>query len=301
MVAARESITAKLCSFARAQHSMRRQKIFDDYLAFDLMGKEEYERIGQLIENNFELDKDDINFTFHGEKIRPVLDRYISPIPLSRIAFAEKKLLEFVEKNEICQYVICGAGMDTFAFRNGNSNIKIFEIDHPDTGRYKRERIRQLEWNIPKNLTFVPVDFEKDDMVEVLLDAGFDPEVPSFFAILGVTYYLTLPVFEQTIEKMGRIAAAGSELVIDYPDETTLSASGTERMQTLLRITEKLGEQMLHGYTDEEIFYSLGKYGFAVEEHETPQMIEQNYFSNQNGKMKAFENINFLLAVKEDE
>ena len=70
-------------------------------------------------------------------------------------------------KHDKCQYVICGAGMDTFAFRNDDPKIKIYELDHPDTGRYKRERIRELEWNIPKNLVFVPIDFSKEDMTEV--------------------------------------------------------------------------------------------------------------------------------------
>ena len=192
MIETQESITAKLCSFARAYHSnVGRKKIFDDYLAYDLMGKQEFEKIGHLIQNDFDLRNTDENEDFETERIFSELNRYIAPIPLSRIAFAEQKLLEFAEKYKKCQYVICGAGMDTFAFRNDNANIKIFELDHPDTGRYKRERISELEWNIPKNLIFVPIDFSKDDMNEELLKAGFNPDIPSFFAILGVSYYLT--------------------------------------------------------------------------------------------------------------
>ena len=145
MIAAQESITAKLCSFARAYHSNTgRKKIFDDYLAYDLMGKEEFEEIAQLIQNDFELDNTDENKGFEKERIYRKLNRYIAPIPLSRIAFSEEKLLEFAAKYPKCQYVICGAGMDTFAFRNENTDIRIFELDHPDTGRYKRERIREL-------------------------------------------------------------------------------------------------------------------------------------------------------------
>ena len=98
MIDTRESITAKLCSFARAYHSnFGREKIFDDYLAYDLMGKEEYEEIGQLIENNFDLSAFDANRTFNGALVYPTLNRYITPIPLSRIAFAEKELLRFAE------------------------------------------------------------------------------------------------------------------------------------------------------------------------------------------------------------
>ena len=300
MIAAQESITAKLCSFARAYHSnIGRKKIFDDYLAYDLMGKQEFEEIGQLIQNDFELDNTDENKGFEKERIYRKLNRYIAPIPLSRIAFSEEKLLEFAAKYPKCQYVICGAGMDTFAFRNENTDIRIFELDHPDTGRYKRERIRELEWNIPKNLTFVPIDFSKEDMVEKLLTADFDPMQPSFFAILGVSYYLTLPVFEQTIKNISKLCGAEGKIVFDYPDETTLKDEHSERVHTLADITEKLGEKMLHGYSYSEINTVLDRYGFEIEDHETPQMIQQHYFEGRDDGILAFENIHFMLAYKE--
>ena len=300
MIAAQESITAKLCSFARAYHSnIGRKKVFDDYLAYDLMGKEEFEEIGQLIQNDFVLAGNSGSESVETERIALKLNRYIAPIPLSRIAFAETKLLEFAEKHPGCQYVICGAGMDTFAFRNDDPKLRIFELDHPDTGRYKRERIRKLEWNIPKNLTFVPIDFSKDDMTQVLLSADYDPDIPTFFAILGVSYYLTLQIFEQTIKKIGRLCRADTEVVFDYPDETTLREKNTERVQTLAEITERLGEKMLHGYSFSEINTVLDRYGFEIEDHETPQMIQQHYFENRDDNIRAFENIHFILAYKE--
>ena len=299
MIAAQESITAKLCSFARAYHSnIGRKKIFDDYLAYDLMGKEEFEEIGRLIQNDFKLKPSDNVSGFESSQITSTLNRYISPIPLSRIAFAEQKLSEFAEKHSQCQYVICGAGMDTFAFRNTDPDIRIFELDHPDTGRYKRERISQLEWNIPKNLTFVPIDFSKDDMISVLLASGFDPAIPTFFAILGVSYYLTLPVFAQTIKKISELCGAEGKIVFDYPDETTLRAQPSERVNTLADITERLGEKMLHGYSFSEISTVLDRYGFEIEDHETPQMIQQLYFEDRDDGIKAFENIHFMLASK---
>lgn len=299
MTETQESTTAKLCSFARAYHSNTgRQKIFDDYLAYDLMGKEEYEEIGQLIDNDFDVNKANVNYAFSGAKIADTLNRYIMPIPLSRIAFAENKLLEFAREHGKCQYVVCGAGMDTFAFRNDNPDIHVFELDHPNTGRYKRERVRQLEWNIPENLTFVPIDFSKDNMTQALLNAGFQPDIPSFFAILGVSYYLTLSVFEQTIGEIGGLCSAQSKIVFDYPDETTLKQSGAERVHTLADITEKLGEKMLHGYSFPEIYTTLDRYEYQIEDHETPQVIQQNYFDNRTDGITAFENIHFILAGK---
>ena len=300
MIAAQESITAKLCSFARAYHSnIGRKKIFDDYLAYDLMGKEEFEEIGRLIQNDFDTGNSTDHGDFTAEQIYPKLNRYIAPIPLSRIAFAETKLLEFAKKHPGCQYVICGAGMDTFAFRNDDPQIRIFELDHPDTGSYKRERIKELEWNIPKNLTFVPIDFLKDDMTEVLLSSGYDPDIPTFFAILGVSYYLTLPVFEQTIKNISQLCRAEGEVAFDYPDETTLADKSSERVHTLAAITERLGEKMVHGYSFSEINSVLDKYGFEIGDHETPQMIQQQYFADRDDGIRAFENIHFMLAYRE--
>jgi S-adenosylmethionine synthetase len=303
MVDTRESVTAKLCSFARAYHSnYGKQKIFDDYLAYDMMGKDEYEEIGQLIQHDFEAGAFDERDSFSRERVYPELNEYISPIPISRIAFAEQELLRFAEEHGEgpCQYVICGAGMDTFAFRNENPRIQVFELDHPDTQRYKLGRIRDLEWNIPENVRYVPIDFAKDDMTEVLKDAGFDPAAPAFFAILGVTYYLTLPVFEQTIEKISRISARGNKIVFDFPDETTFEADGVARVRRLTEITAKLGEPMLHGFSVREIEAALRRNGFSIDIHEAPETIQHHFFENRADNQRAFENIHFISAIKKE-
>ena len=301
MIDMRESLTAKLCSFARAYHSNTgKRKIYDDYLAYDMMGKEEYDEVGQLIENDFDISAFDSRRSFDGRLVYPVLNRYITPIPLSRIAFAETALREFVREHGECQYVICGAGMDTFAFRNENPEIRIFELDHPDTQRYKLERIRDLEWNIPGNVKHVPIDFSRDDMNEVLDRAGFDRKIPTFFSILGVLYYLTLPVFEQTLEKISRSSEAGNRVVFDFPDEKTFSREYARRAYDLAKITDKLGEPMQHGFTVREIRQALAETGFKVVRHETPESIQKTYFDERTDGQTAYENIHFILAEKAD-
>ena len=299
MVASQESITAKLCTFARAYHSsFDREKIFDDYLAYDLMGIEGYRQMGQLIENKFDTSDLSDDPTFKRELILKRLNKYISPIPLSRIAFTEGELERFAKQHEKCQYVICGAGMDSFAFRNTNKNIEIFEIDHPDTQAYKKERIKELEWNIPDNLHFTEVDFSKDDMIFKLLSEGFDRDIPTFFAIPGVTYYITLPVFRQTLQKIRLISAEGSKVAFDFPDDSTFCAGCPKRVKRLSLITEGLGEPMLHGFAVEEVRKVLAKTGFEVEEHLDPQSIQERFFENRSDEQTACENIHFILARK---
>ena len=299
MIEAHESTTAKLCSFARAYHSTyARKKIFDDSLAFDFMGLEQYEETGQLIGHDYQENRIDPNLSFHSSEIVDKLNRYLMPIPISRIAFAEQALSTFTARFPLYQYVICGAGMDTFLFRNGNEHIRVFEIDHPDTQRYKRARIRQLEWTIPANARLVPVDFSKDDIITALLQAGFDPKLPTFFSVLGVTYYLPLELFADTVNKMGSFQNPENRLVFDFPDKglPTDSSRGAE----LTHITAMLGEPMAPGYREEDVMNMLRQCGFQCKQHLTPEEIEKRYFSGRSDGLHAFENIHFILAKKEN-
>lgn len=303
MINNQESITAKICSFARAYHSnYERDKIFDDYLAFDMMGKAEYDQIGSLIYHNFDVLKAKEQPYFKSEELKETLAEYLSPIPLSRIQYAENKLKEFAAQHQACQYVICGAGADTFAFRNDNPNIRIFEIDHPDTQKYKLQRIRDLEWNIPENVQYVPVNFEQDDMKKSLELAGFDQNKVTFFSILGVTYYLTLPIFERTVSDMADLSKGGSVILFDYPDETTHNSDrNTERVARLAQVTASLGETMKHGFTYPSLKRMLVKHNFTQIEHMTPNKIQKLFFEGRSDNCRAFENVHFIAATFENQ
>jgi len=298
MIDTKESITAKLCSFARAYHSNNsRQKIFDDYLAYDLMGKDEYDEIGQMINRDFITNEYGPYKSFQQENICPRLAEYAS-IPLSRISFAEQRLIKFAQEQGFCQYVICGAGMDTFAFRNDNPNIMVFELDHPDTQNYKLSRISKLQWNIPSNVRYVPIDFETDNMEDTLFQAGLKPEIPTFFTILGVTYYLTLPVFEETIRNIAALSVKGNLLVFDYPEEIIAEDyENNERIRRLAEITASLGEDMKQGFSYSSLNNALEQNSFTVERHMTPENIQKTFFDRRVDSYRAFENVHFITAV----
>lgn len=301
MIETRESVTAKICSFIRAYHSnYQKHKVFDDYLAYDMMGKEEYEELKQMLEHEFSIYGLSKVANTSGQQLYSLLDQYVAPIPLSRIAYAEFELKHFSEEHGKCQYVICGAGMDTFAFRNANPDIKIFELDHPDTQRYKLKKIKQLEWIIPDNVHYVAVDFSCDDLISVLTDAGFDTDVPTFFSILGVTYYLTLPVFEQTIKKISALSRQGNKIVFDYPDETTSQSNAPERVRLLTEITAKFGEPMERGFSFVNIKAALKRNGFIIEAHLSPEKIQSAFFDGRADGQRAFENVHFISTTKKE-
>jgi methyltransferase (TIGR00027 family) len=133
---------------------------------------------------------------------------------VARSRYAEDKLARAVA-NGVTQYVLLGAGLDTFAHRNPYPDLHVFEIDHPATQQWKRELLETNKFAAPVNHTYTPVNFESQSLAEQLEATGFDRSAPAFFAWLGVVPYLTLSAFRATV---GFIAEhpAGTGVVFDY-------------------------------------------------------------------------------------
>jgi methyltransferase (TIGR00027 family) len=133
---------------------------------------------------------------------------------VARSRYAEDSLKRAVE-NGAKQYVLLGAGLDTFAYRNPYPQLRVFEVDHPATQQWKRQLLQRNLIAIPENLSYTPVDFECHSLAEQLRDAGFDRAAPAFFAWLGVVPYLTGEAFRATLSFIAD-QPAGSGLVLDY-------------------------------------------------------------------------------------
>ena len=285
MVDNKESMTAKLCAFARAYHSyFIRDKIADDHLAYDFMGRESYDSTRRFILSRY--------VNGDTDKLRDFIETYFAPIPIARQKFTETRLERFAKGGK-CQYVICGAGADTFSFRNDNEDIEIFGVDHPDTQYFKIDRINTLEWNIPGNVHFVPVDFNKETMTGGLIKAGFDPGKRTFFSILGVSYYLTLPVFTKTLEQIAELSSPGSVLVFDFP---LPGNDFPERVGYLEHLTEELGEKMSGGFSYSSVSRALYSLGFQIDTYMPPDKVQKAFFDGRKDGMRAFENVSLLSA-----
>ncbi|MBW9150182.1 class I SAM-dependent methyltransferase [Clostridium sp. CM028] len=148
-----KSMTALISAFSRAYHSVQNtEKVFDDYLAKDILTENEYEQISSNMSKGINF----FNPLFDGtqkEALHWIVDNQLSPTPLGRSAFAEKALENAVRVGAK-QYVIFAAGYDTFAYRQPDwaSNIQIFELDHPATGSDKQNRIQSVLSEKPTNL-----------------------------------------------------------------------------------------------------------------------------------------------------
>ncbi len=292
MLEAEASMTAIICAFTRAYHSKYAlNKVYDDYLAYEMIGEMEYklvmERMNRIIKEE--------NFQLSGFTLGSLLDELVSPIILSRIKYAETCLKKYMEDSREIQYVNCGAGMDSFAFRNTDERIQIFELDHPNTHYYKINRIKQLNWLVPDNVHHISIDFDKQNMMESLIEAGFQPDKKTFFAILGVTYYLESEPFAKIIGDMAQLTNQESMVVLDYPD-SDLFDQELERMKILKNLTNRLGEEMRGGMSRKELTKILGSNGYTITQSQNVKEIQYNLLKDSS--LKAYKNINFITAKK---
>ncbi len=298
------SITALMSSFGRAFHAEKEDHpVFADHLARELMTAEEYAAVqgyllggAQFFEPEIDPEKREPD-----ELLRRLVNVHIAPSPLCRSAYTERALKAAIRTGTE-QYVILGAGLDTFAFRETEvlSRHRVFEVDHPLTQADKRERIARAGWTVPARLTFVPVDFTKDDLLKSLVAGGFDPAVKSFFSWLGVTYYLSAEAIETMLAALSDLCADGSTLVFDYPDEHFFDAP-EKRVQNTIKMAKAGGEPMRSSFSYGALEKRLEKHGFLIYELLTPEDIQRDVIDRAGSDLKAFEHVNYCLAVRKRE
>ena len=202
---------------------------------------------------------------------------------LGRARYAEDKLDEAIRRG-ISQYVIIGAGLDSFALRRPDvaGAVRIYEVDHPATQRSKRERLADLGLRVPENLEFVSVDLENGSLREALATSTYSPSDQAFFSWLGTVPYLTLHAFFRTLELIRSVARPGSEIVFDYGISKRLLALGdVATLERLERFTQRRGEPLIDKHLDPETLASeVGALGFELLENLSPEEQKARYFTN---------------------
>jgi methyltransferase (TIGR00027 family) len=194
-------------------------------------------------------------------------------VPL-RARYVEDRLRE-AYKSGVRQYVILGAGLDSYALRQPEdmAPLNIIEVDHPSTQAWKRERLKQLGWATPPNVTFIECDFETSSVSEALRRAGFDARAPALISWMGVIYYLERPVAQQALGELNGLLAPGSEVILDYlmPYED-LAPRYLELVQTSGQYLKKVGEPHVNKLRAPELEADILGAGFdraLLESHET--------------------------------
>jgi len=199
------SRTARGAALQRAAHQLlEAPPVFEDPLALRIFGAEGVRWLGANLDG-----------------FRTARSRSMRAFLAMRSRFAEDELARAYARG-VRQYVVLGAGLDTFAYRNPHRQLKVFEVDHPSTQAWKRSRLREQAIEVPKSTVFAPVDFETQTLAAGLKAAGFRADRPAFFSWLGVTIYLSKDAVTGTLRYIAA-RPAGSQVVFDFaPPPSTL-------------------------------------------------------------------------------
>jgi methyltransferase (TIGR00027 family) len=288
MEADTHSITAVMVAAVRAYHSAQSgSKIFDDTVARLLLSEAECKKyedfcVGLLQRLNPPLAascSDHASFVYHQQRV----GAGTAPV-LARARYIEETLLEALDRG-VQQYVIIGAGLDTFAFRRRDigGRLKIFEVDHPASQAFKRSRLANAGLVTPANLHFAAADLEHETVSGALDRTSYDPKARTFFAWPGVTMYLTREAVFNTLRAISGIARHGSELVFDYFEPGAFGTDAPERVSLVLQRVREWGEPMRSGLDPTTLSSELSQVGLGLMEDLGPVEVQARFLDQSDG------------------
>jgi methyltransferase (TIGR00027 family) len=282
MIDGRRSGTAERVAMRRALHQLcDRPLIFEDPLALKILSDEAAARV------HAEVAEGDSSPWIRGLRL------FIAV----RSRFAEEELALSVEQG-IRQYVVLGAGLDTFACRNRADDLRVFEVDHPDTQAWKRERLQHAGIAIPASMHFAPVDFESDTLAHGLEAAGFHRDQPAFFSWLGVVPYLTREAALATLRLIAGMPR-GSGVVFDYaiPREL-LSETEQHSFDLLAERVARAGEPFRLFFEPEQLAADLRSLGFTRIEDLEGAAIRTRWFGESAAEPRPHGRSGHLLCAR---
>ncbi|HET9834024.1 MAG TPA: class I SAM-dependent methyltransferase [Vicinamibacterales bacterium] len=254
----------------RAAHQLLDSPVvFDDPLALSIVGPEGLARLrdGQAK---------------HRERFSVALRAFV----VARARATEEALARAVDRG-VSQFVVLGAGLDTFAYRNPYNTVRVFEVDHPATQEWKRGLLSAAGIARPASMTFAPVDFEHQRLVDGLASAGMDLQAPALFSWLGVTMYLTADAFSSTLDFIAARPPA-SGVVFDYAVARE-SLGWTERLA--LSMLEKrvaaAGEPFRTFFSPAALHQRLLESGFTTIEDLAGDDLNVRYFANRTDRLRV--------------
>lgn len=256
-----DNMTAKVSCFARAYHFKNNAEwIFRDDKAEALLGSSDYVAIAENMTKGISFFAPYFEGTAE-EALGYIVNHQLAPSVLGRSAFCEKHL-----KNEIqlgCrQYVLFAAGLDTYAYRERQEGLMVFELDLPEMleDKTKRAEAAGLVW---QNKTVpVPCNLTEEDWADKLLAGGFQSKKKTFGSLLGISYYLSKEAFRRLILKIAKLWTQGSVICLDYP-----LINGGETSERNRQLASAANEPMQAQYSYEEMEALLAEAGFLIYEH----------------------------------
>lgn len=229
---------------------------------------------------------------------RPDMSPFTRPFRasiLARARFVEDLVLE----KKLAQYVILGAGLDTFVQRHPESKIVVFEVDRPGPQAWKRRRLIELGYGVPSHLRLVPVDFEAgESWMQRLATSGFDPKAPAIVASLGVSMYLTADAIRATFREIASLAS-GSLFVMSFMLPIEMAdpdiRPGIERAAQGARAN---GTPFVSFFKPEEMLALAREEGLRDVEHVSAAQLAARYFANRTDGLRPPNNAEELVVAR---
>lgn len=295
------SRTAFITAFMRAYHSANEDpKVFDDWMAVRLLTPDEYAFFQEMYYRKTLRDRagDPILKTGRPSILTHAMRGGQVGSVLCRARFAEEALERAVHDGAR-QYIILGAGFDTFAMRRPDllEKISVIEVDHPAMQAVKRRRLAEMGFEAPSSLHFAAVDFSKEDLLHALSGTVYDPSLPAFFSWLGVTYYLERHDLSNVLRSLSESAAPTSRLAFDYLDTEVFhpdaAAPQAQELQGKLR---SLGEPMKTGLDPATLDKELIETGWRLRCNLSPTEIRERYFRECAADLRPGRYLHLALA-----
>jgi methyltransferase (TIGR00027 family) len=214
-----------------------------------------------------------------------------------RSRLAEDELARSVAAG-VRQYVVLGAGLDTFAYRNVHQalGLQVFEVDHPATQAWKQQALRDAAIAVPATTTFVPVDFEQSTLPAGLAQAGFRPDEPACLAWLGVSVYLTREAVLDTLRFVASLPA-GSSITFDYGLPVSLLNPVERALRAVLeqQITEQ-GEPWITYFEPAELQAALHQLGFQSARDFGAEELNDRYLARRKDGLRTGSSFRMMIA-----
>lgn len=197
----------------------------------------------------------------------------------------------------IGQIVLLGAGFDTRAHRiEGIENIKIFEVDHPNTLEIKLKRLKRIIKNTKADITYVPVDFNTQSLAQRLPESGYDEKLKTFFIWQGVTVYLSKEGVDHTLSFIANRSGYGSGIIFDFFDNEMLQDTGRPEVRMMHRSAKVTGEGFLFGIDNGTIDSFLSLRGFKDIQNKTAEELTKIYLTGPNARRSIPSGFNIVSA-----
>jgi methyltransferase (TIGR00027 family) len=278
------SLTAMLMAMFRAAHLLWDDppKIFEDTLALRLSGCESEAALGA------QLDRLDAEAASTSPGFTPIGRRFITATVVMRSRYLEDEVDQAVGRG-ISQYVILGAGLDSFAYRRTDlaKVLRVFEVDHPATQAWKRTRLQAAGVDLPLNLSLVPVDFEKQSLIESLRMSGYRTDTPGIFSWLGVTMFLTPNAIFSILRTVAALAP-GTEIIFQYLLPKELVDEANQRiLARTIAVTAARGEPLRSFFEPANLAQQVRKLGFVEVSDFGPEEAEKRYFTGRTDGLRT--------------